>query len=91
MDAYDLYTAQHPLSESDSRTWTGFSYDDPDRNAYGRIDYIMLGAGEQGAGRGGWSPSDWHVIMNWIDDANDPAGGWYWSDHRAVKATINKA
>lgn len=42
------------------------------------------------AGRGGWSFTQYAVIDNWVEDGD--ADGWEgrWSDHRAVKVTIER-
>lgn len=81
-------------------TYTGFTR--PGKTKTSRIDFLMLALNERDADsldgseeaihlRGRFSVTGYAVIDNWIEEGD--VDGWTgrWSDHRAVKITIERA
>lgn len=74
-------------------TFTNFHA--PDASDQSRIDFVMLAGKEgkayanTGMARGGWQTTRYAVIDNFVENDID---GWEgrWSDHRAVRASLQR-
>lgn len=78
------------------KTYTGFAGPGAERTT--RIDFILLAGpyphsipdyqDRPGLGRGGWSFTQYAVIDNWVEEGDESGWEGRWSDHRAVRATL---
>jgi len=78
------------------KTYTGFTR--PGKTATTRIDFIMLASardpntqdGDDNKIRGGWHVTRYGCIDNWVEEGD--VDGWTgrWSDHRAVRVTVER-
>ena len=91
-----------PIPASQSRpygpahTYSGFVA--PGKGDTARIDFIMLASartpGETGGDinkpKGGWEVTRYACVDNWVEEGD--SDGWFgrWSDHRAVRITIER-
>ncbi|ORY22513.1 Endonuclease/exonuclease/phosphatase [Naematelia encephala] len=82
-------------------TYTGF--DPPGNRDAKRIDFIMLASSRspediknsmederKQVGRGGWTVSQYACVDNWVEGGDVDEWQGRWSDHRAVRATLER-
>ena len=79
------------------KTYTGFTR--PGKTATTRIDFIMCASardsdtksGDSDKIRGGWHFTRYGCIDNWVEEGD--VDGWTgrWSDHRAVRVTVERS
>lgn len=75
-----------------ANTWTGFRA--PGKEDTTRIDFIMLGTESGGvqqqprAVAPTWAFTQYAAIDNWIEEGDESGWAGRWSDHRAVRATL---